>query len=223
LLAYILEVMRMFGRYSVSKTILVALAFICLAAACALNVASSKLSPGDRASVVAFPKRVGVATLVGNVAAQVEATDRLSRGLVDLGFQVVTRNWDMDKALRRSAEGVSETIPEQIRKRLEERYGLEGVFVGTLSQDRGNFVDETRLSLRLISVPTGKLVWSTNVVGGGVTGLDGGVNERAVSAVEKALHSLEKDVYSDPKANPKGKGQTSSALQLKGSQSEKLH
>ena len=120
-----------------------------------------------------------------------------------------------------AAEGVSETIPEHIRKKLEERYGLEGIFVGTLSQDKGNFVDETRLSLRLISVPTGKLVWSANVVGGGVTGLDGGVNERAVSAVEKALHSLEKDVYSDPKGTPQGNSQTSSALQLKGSQPEK--
>ncbi|HUJ90599.1 MAG TPA: hypothetical protein VLX12_10415 [Syntrophorhabdales bacterium] len=206
-----------------SKTILVALGVICLAAACALNVASSKLSYGDRLTVAGFPKRVGVATLAGNLAAQAEATDRLSRGLVDLGFQVVARSWAMDKVLRQSAEGISEKIPERIRKRLEEQYGLEGIFVGTLSQDRGNFVDETRLSLRLISVPTGNLVWSTNVVGGGVTGLDGGVNERAVSAVEKALHSLEKDVYPDPKGNPKGKSQASSALQLKGSQSEILH
>jgi hypothetical protein len=188
----------MFVRHSKSAAILVALAIICLTAACALNRASSKLSDRDRRPVAGFPGRVGVATLVGNLTAQEEATNRFSRGLVDLGFQVVTRSSDLDRVLRRSADGVSENIPEEIRKRLEARYGLEGIFVGILSQDKGRIIDETRLSLRLLSIATGKLVWSTDVVGDAVIGLSPTVKEMAVAAVEKALQSLEKEIYPPP-------------------------
>ena len=190
---------------------------ICLTAACALNMASSKLSPGDRVTVAGFPKRIGVATLAGNLAAREEATNRLSRGLVDLGFQVAARSWDVDKILRYSADGIYENVPESIRKELEGTYGLQGIFVGTLSQDRGNLISETRLSLRLISIPGGKLIWSTNVRGGGITGLSGGVQETAIAAAGKALQSLEKDLCPDPKKS----NQTSSTLSSKRSQTEK--
>ncbi|HME44594.1 MAG TPA: hypothetical protein VKF36_16010 [Syntrophorhabdales bacterium] len=211
----------MSGKNCLGGTALTIFIIACLTAACALNVASSKLSSGDRPPVVTFPKRVGVATLTGNLAAQQEATTRLSRGLIDLGFQVVTSNWNVDKVLGRWAEGVFETIPEPARRQLQEQYGLEGIFVGILSQDQGNVVNETRLSLRLISVPTGKLVWSANVLGGGVAGLSGGVKDTALAAVQKALASLEKDLYKDPKENKQGTRQTSSTLQLKGIQSKK--
>ncbi len=140
-----------------------------------------------------------MATIVGNLAAQQDATARLSRGLVDMGFHVVATNWDMDKALGRWAAGIDEALPEATRRRLVELYGLEGIFVGRLSQDKGNFVDETLLSLRLLSLPGGTLVWSADVHGGGVSGLDGGVQDRAISAVKKALRSLEKDMYANPK------------------------
>ncbi len=147
-------------------------------------------------------RAVSVATLVGNLTAQEEATNRLSRGLVDLGFQVVARSWDLDRVLHRSADGVSENIPEEIRKKLHQPYGLQGIFIGTLSQDRGHLISETRLSLRLISVATGKLIWSTNVVGDAVTGLSGAVKDMAIAAVEKALQSLEKDIYPAPMKKP---------------------
>jgi len=211
----------MSGKNCLGGTALTILIIACLTAACALNMASSKLSSGDRPPALAFPKRVGVATLTGNLAAQQEATTRLSRGLIDLGFQVATNNWNVDKILGGWAEGVYETIPEPVRRELQEQYGLEGIFVGTLSQDQGNVVNETRLSLRLISVPTGKLVWSANVLGGGVAGLSGGVKDTALAAVQKALASLEKDLYKDPKENKRGTRQASSALQLKKNQSEK--
>lgn len=208
----------MFGRSNVSKALFAVFIIACLTAACALNMASSKLSSGDRLAVAGFPKRVGVATLAGSLTAHEDATNHLSRGLVDLGFQVVARSWDVDKILRYSAEGIFENIPENIRKKLEEAYGLQGIFIGTLSQDRGNLISETRLSLRLISVSTGKLIWSTNVLGGGVTGLSGGVKETATAAVGKALQSLEKDLYPAPKKP----NQKPSTLTLKKSQSEKL-
>jgi hypothetical protein len=212
LLAHDMEVLQMSGKNWLGGTALAIFIMACLTAACALNMASSKLSYVDRVTVAGFPKRVGVATLVGNLAAQQDATSRLSRGLIDLGFQVVTNNWNVDNILGQWAEGVSETIPAGTRKQLEEAYGLQGVFVGILSQDKGNIVNETRLSLRLIDVPTGKLVWSANVRGGGVAGLSGSVNDRAVGAVEKALHSLEKDIYPDPKKTKQMNSQPSTDL-----------
>ena len=191
-----LQVAKVSGR-SVSRALLALLLVISLTAACALNRASSKLSYVGAPAIASFPKRVGVATLVGNLTAQEEATDHLCRGLVDLGLQVVARNWDIDKVLRRSTEGLSETMPESLRKRLEETYGLQGIFVGTLSQERVPLINEVRLTLRLISIPDGKLLWSANVLGRGVTRFSG-VKEMAVGAVEKALESLKNDLYPDP-------------------------
>ncbi|HVN24012.1 MAG TPA: hypothetical protein VMT71_08565 [Syntrophorhabdales bacterium] len=184
-----------------------------ITAACALNMASSKLADKDRIWVSGFPKRVGVATIVGNLSAGQNATDRLSRGLVDMGFHVVTINWDVDKMLGQWGRGVDESLPETTRRRLQERYGLEGLFVGMLSQDKGNFINDTRLSLRLIGVPDGKLVWSVDVKGESPANLGGGVKDTAVSAVEKALQSLQKDVYRDhPKTAQEG-NRTSSFTQ----------
>ena len=209
--------LRMFGRHSKSEAILAALAIICLTAACALNTGSSKLSYGGPAAVAGFPSRVGVATLVGNLTARNEATSRLSRGLVDLGFQVDARSWDLDRILRWSADGVYENIPVEIRKELEERYGLQGIFIGTLSQDKGRLIDETRLSLRLVSISTGRLIWSTNVVGDAVIGMSPTVKEMSVAAVEKALRSLQKDIYPPSKKS----GQTSPAPGLQKSPPQK--
>ena len=105
----------MFGKNCLGKTVFAALVIACLTAACALNTAS-QLSYGDRLTAAGFPKRIGVATLVGNLTAQQDATSRLSRGLIDLGFQVVTVNWDVDRILGRWAEGASETIPVLLAK-----------------------------------------------------------------------------------------------------------
>ncbi len=189
----------MFRGNANNGAILAALAILFLTAGCALNLAKSKFSYGDRLPVSGFPSRVGVATLVGNLSAQEEATNRLSRGLVDLGFQVITNSWELDRVLRQSrGDGVSENIPENIRKELEARYKLQAIFVGILSQDKGRLIDETSLSLRLVSIPTGRLIWSTNVVGDAVIGLSPTVKEMSVAAVEKALRSLEKDIYPPP-------------------------
>ncbi len=207
----------MFGRNSASEALLVGLAIVCVTAACALNMASSKFSYGDGLPA-GFPKRVGVATLTGNLSAHEEATDRLSRGLVDLGFQVVARSWDLDRVLRWSGDGVMENIPEPIRKELEARYGLQGIFVGILSQDKGRLVDETRLTLRLISVSTGRAIWSTDVVGDAVIGLSPTAKEMGVAAAEKALRSLEKDIF--PPAQKKT-AQTSSTPGLQKSPPQK--
>jgi hypothetical protein len=216
----------MLSKDWVKGTLFAASIIACLTTACSLNVASSKLSSGDHVPLAGFPERVGVATIGGNLAARQDATSRLARGLVDLGFKVVANNWDVDKILGKGANGIDETIPEAIRRGLEERYGIKGLFVGELLQDKGSIVNETRLSLRFISVPTGKLIWSANVLGGGVRDLSGGVNVRAVSAVEKALNALKKDIYADPgsiipRPAKQGIGQTSSVSQLEKRESGK--
>ncbi len=220
LLASLPEVCKTFTGNRVTGKSLVVLIVVAVSAACALNVASSKLSSVDRAPGPEFPKRVGVATIIGNLAAGQGATDRLSRGLVDLGFKVVGNNWDIDRILGDWAAGVDESIPEVTRVALQAQYGLEGIFVGILSQDKGNLLDETRLYLKLMSLPTGRLVWSVNIHGGGVTNLHGGVQHTAVSAVEKALRSLEKDLYTDPPPSKKAASPSRKVSQLQISHSE---
>ncbi len=192
----------MFGENRLKTRGLVLLALFCLAAACSFNRASSKLAPIDVQVRPEFPKRVGVASIIGNLAAGQDATDRFSRGLTDLGFEVLTNNWDIDRRLGGWGRGIDEAIPESTRVRLAERYGMEGLFVGILSQDKGNLINDTRLSIRLISIPEGRTVWSADVVGEGAANLSHGVKVRAVAAAEKALHALQKDMSVDPPTNP---------------------
>jgi hypothetical protein len=185
-------------RDVVSKAIVIAFIMVCLTAACALNMASSKLSYGDRVAVKGFPKRVAVATILGNPPTGFDATARLARGLVDLGFDVVMSGVDVDRILQQRGYGVSETIPEDSRRKLQETYRIDGLFVGVLSPDKQALHIETRFSLRLIGLPTGSLVWSANVLSAEVVGLSGGLRKTAVTLAEKALEALEKDLYSQP-------------------------
>ena len=180
-----------------SKAVLIAFIIVCLTAACALNMASSKLSYGDRAAVTWFPKRVAVATVVGAPPVGADATARLSRGLVDLGFDVVRSGADVDRVLRQWGYGISDSISADTRKRLHETYGLEGLFVGFLSPDKGQVLAETQLSLRLISIPSGNLVWSANVLSQEATPFWGGMRNTATMLAEKALEALEKDLYQE--------------------------
>ena len=182
-----------------SKAVVIAFIIVCLTAACALNMASSKLSYGDRAPAKGFPKRVAVASIVGNPPTGADATARLAQGLVDLGFDVVMGGADVDRILRQRGYGVSETISEDSRKKLQETYRLEGLFVGALSPDKQPLLIETRLSLKLISLSTGSLVWSANVLSQEIPGLSGGLKKTAVTLAEKALEALEKDLYQEPK------------------------
>jgi hypothetical protein len=185
-------------RDVVSKAIVIAFVIVSLTAACALNMASSKLSYGDRAAVKGFPQRFAVATIVGNPPTGVDATVRLAQGLVDLGFDVVVSGADVDKIFRQWGYGVSETISDDSRKKLQETYRIDGLFVGTLSPDKQPLLIETRLSLKLISIPTGSLVWSANVLSQEIPGLSGGLKKTAVMLAEKALDALEKDLYPKP-------------------------
>jgi hypothetical protein len=182
----------------VSKAVLIAFIIVCLTAACALNMASSKLSYGDRVAVNGFPKRVAVATIVGNPPTGADATARLAQGLVDLGFDVVMSGADVDRIFHQWGYGVSGTISEDSRRKLQETYRIDGLFVGTLSPDKQPLHIETRLSLRLISLPAGNLAWSANVLSEEIVGLSGGLKKTAVTLAEKALEALEKDLYPQP-------------------------
>ena len=171
----------------------------CLTAACGLNMSSSKVSYGVRDLPPGVPKKVAVTTLTGNLTTQSDATDRFSRGLVDLQFEVVVPPAEVDRAMARSGEGISESIPEGTRKRLQETYGLQGIFLGTLSQERGPLTIDTRLTVKFVSLTTGQLIWSTNVLRQEVTGVSSGLQNAAISAVQEALTKLEQDLRQPPK------------------------
>jgi hypothetical protein len=186
-------------RDVVSKVVCIALVIACLTAACALNMASSKLSYGDRVAVQGFPKRVVVATIQGNPPTGYDVTTRLAQGLVDLGFDVVMTGIDVDRILRQRGSGVSETVTEEARKKLQEAYKVEGLLVGTMAPDKELLLLETRLSLRLVAIPSGNLAWSANVTSQEIPRLSAGMKAIGVALAEKALEALEKDLYPQPK------------------------
>jgi len=178
---------------------LVSLVVVCFTAACALNMASSKLSYGVREVPAGVPKKVAVCTFTGSPTTQSDATDRFSRGLVDLQFNVAIPSAEADRIVGRPGEGISENMPESTRKRLQEAYGLQGIFLGTLSHERGPLTIDTRLSVKFVSLATGQFIWSANVLGHEVTGLSGGIQKAAMLAAQEALAKLEQDLLQPPK------------------------
>jgi len=82
---------------------------------------------------------------------------------------------------------------------LQETYGLQGIFLGTISHERGPFTIDTRLTVKFLSLSTGQLIWSTNVLGQEVTGISGGIQRAAVLAAQEALAKLEQDLFQPPK------------------------
>jgi hypothetical protein len=140
-----------------------------------------------------------VATIQGNPPTGYDVTARLAQGLVDLGFDVVMTGIDVDRLLRQRGSGVSETVTEEARKKLQETYKVEGLLVGTMMPDKELVLLETRLSLRLVAIPSGKLVWSANVLGQEIPRLSLGMKATGVALAEKALEALQKDLYPEPK------------------------
>lgn len=171
----------------------------CFTAACGLNMTSSKLSYGVRELPPGIPKKVAVCTFSGSPTTQPDATDRFARGLVDLQFDVVIPPAEADKIVGRLGEGISETMPESTRKRLQETYGLQGIFLGTVSHERGPLTIDTRLTVKFVSLATGQLIWSTNVLRQEVTGLSSGIQNAAVLAVQEALAKLEQGLLQPAK------------------------
>jgi hypothetical protein len=205
-------------RDVVSKVVCITLVIACLTAACALNIASSKLSYGDRVAVQGFPKRVAVATIQGNPPTGFDVTTRLAQGLVDLGFDVVMTGIDVDRTLRQRGSGVSETVTEEAKKRLQETYRVEGLFTGTVMPEKELILLETRLSLRLTAIPSGSLVWSANVLSQEIPRLSLGMKATGVALAEKALEALQKDLYPAPKKTAeKASSSTASGTQQEGS------
>ncbi len=185
-------------RKTVGQSLIAGLAVCCITAACALNTASSKFSTGDRLTLQGFPKRVAVGTIVGSPPEGTDATARLSRGLVDLGFDVVMSGGYLDRIVRSWGYAVSEAIPADARKKLHETYKLDGLFVGSLSPDKGMMLVDTQMSLRLVSLPSGTLVWSTNVGSDEFVPFWSGTRNSAIMLTEKALKALEKDLHQEP-------------------------
>jgi hypothetical protein len=181
------------------KILFISFILACFTAACALNTGSSTLSYSVREVPAGVPKRVAVCTFTGSLTTQSEATDRFSRGLVDLQFDVVIPAAEADRTVRGPGEGISETMPESTRKRLQETYGLQGIFLGTLSHERGPFTIDTRLTVKFISLATGQPIWSTNVLGQEVTGLSSGIQKAAILAAQEALAKLEQDLLQPPR------------------------
>ncbi len=185
-------------RKTAAKPIIIVLVLCCITAACALNTASSKFSTGDRLTLQGFPKRVAVGTIVGSPPEGKDATTRLARGLVDLGFDVVMSGGYLDRIVRSWGYAVTEAIPADARKKLYETYKLEGLFVGSLSPDKGMLFVDTQLSLRLVSLPSGTLLWSTNASSDEFVPYWAGTKSSAMMLTEKALKALEKDLYQEP-------------------------
>ncbi len=182
-----------------SKVVCIALVVACLTAACALNMASSKLSCGDRVPVQGFPRRVAVATIQGNPPTGYDVTARLAQGLVDLGFDVVMTGIDVDRILRQRGSGVSESITDEARRKLQETYKVDGLLTGTMMPDKEHVLLETRLSLRLVAVPSGNLVWSANILSQEIPRLSLGMKATGIALAEKALEALQKDLYPEGK------------------------
>jgi len=165
----------------------------CLTAACGLNMSRQRFRTGSR-SAAGGAKEGGGNDVNGEPHDPVGCHGSFLAGLVDLQFEVVvprprsTGPWHVPgRHIRKHTGG----HPQEIAG----NYGLQGIFLGTLSQERGPLTIDTRLTVKFVSLTTGQLIWSTNVLRQEVTGVSSGLQNAAFSAVQEASPSSNKTCF----------------------------
>ena len=141
-----------------------------------------------------IPKKVGVSVFSWDFPSTIQSTDQFSAGLITLGFEVVERQ-HFDKII--SELNLQETglITERTRKELGEQIGLEGVFVGSILGEVSPVSIDTHLTIKLVDVLTGRIIWSVTTRDPRVIAWSADVRSSVVHTTNQALKMLEQDLH----------------------------
>ena len=86
---------------------------------------------------------------------------------------------------------------------LAEKFGAQAVFLGLLDQERGRFSISSRLQVRMMELPSGRLLWTAETKGYHASMQTGDIYVLAQSCADEALKRLRKDMQGPPPNNQK--------------------
>lgn len=180
--------------------LLVTIIFLGTACAAVMQGASvtgtSRRIIADPRLAAGVPQRVILLPFKGNLTVNYEATDRFAAGLPAIGF-IVERTVETDAILAKMDLETWE-LDEGLRKMLSERFGAQAVFLGVLDQERGRFSISSRLQVRMMELPSGRLLWTAETKGYQASMQMGDIYALAQLCADEALKRLQKDMQEPP-------------------------
>ena len=176
--------------------LLVSLLFLATACASAMQGASvtgtSRMIIADPRLPAGVPQRVILLPFKGNPPVNYEATDRFAKGLPAIGF-TIERTSETDAILAKLDLETWE-LDEGLRKMLSKKFGAQSVFLGVLDQERGRFSISSRLQVRMMELPSGRLLWTAETKGYQPSMQMGDIYALAQLCADDALKRLQKDM-----------------------------
>lgn len=105
------------------------------------------------------PRRVAVLPLDGNSKLTRQTTDMVATELLKAGFEVIERG-QLDSVTNELKISNSGLVDDTTRTQLGAILGVEAIFTGSITGRENWLTFKTHLSLKLIDVKTGKVLWA---------------------------------------------------------------
>lgn len=171
---------------------------LCSFASCGISKTTSGFSQGNKTVSATFPRQTLVYFCDTDPSLRQDVIYSLIRNVTDTGIEVANSE-DPSDAERVCAGGM---LPEAYRKALHDSLGIEGIFTGTFTQRKVEPFLFTRFDLKLIEIPSGRLIWSTKVE---TNHLAATANTRTIGTkvAEMAVGSLRADLFGKPQRKAK--------------------
>lgn len=162
------------------------------AASCVRNQASSGfvLKRGNDILPPGVPRRVGVALFEGEEPINRQATDQFAAGLLKLGFDVIERS-SLQTVIDEMEISSSDLFSKETRTELGKQLALEAVFTGSITGSETLGWSDTHLSVKLVDVETGRIIWAATADDPRIFGRRRGVADAKSSAVYSVKHALD--------------------------------
>jgi hypothetical protein len=135
---------------------------------------------------VTVPKKVMVIPFDADLSIAIQATAQFAGALRSLGFEVVER--PLEEMLGDSI------LTSETRIKLKEQIGIEGLFLGNIKFDRGEWTFDTSFNIRLIDVETGRVLWVAEVYDPRTFGSVSDKRTSATYTVNNAVKILKRDL-----------------------------
>ena len=173
---------------------------ICLAFLCGCATGKSHIS-ANISEEEKMPERVGVFPFSGTQPYSGHATDLFSMGLLSIPqFKEVVERNKISEVMRELDFQHSGAVDEKTVMKLGKQLGLDAMFVGnlvphkeTIQRVTAHWIN-TKVTVKLISVETGVILWGCNARDDRVISLTGDLSTSAEVAVKNALRMLKRDL-----------------------------
>ena len=141
-----------------------------------------------------FPHRVGVFSFTGSQYAP-HATDVFSMGLIEIPYfeEVVERN-KIQQVLQELGFQYSGLVDERTITEAGKQLGLDAIFVGNVVTYQEPMWLDTRITIKLVEVKTGAILWGSNTKDNRTVALVLDPSESAEVAAKNALKKLKEDL-----------------------------